>query len=69
MRIFDIIKTELHAEKLKHEEELERVMNNKNLETENKVESIKKLLREITTIEMSITKFKDYTSEDETNDK
>lgn len=62
MRIFDIIKTELLSDKLKQEEELERVINNKNLETNDKVITIKKMLREIAIADASILKFNDYIS-------
>jgi hypothetical protein len=41
MRIFDMIKSELNADKLKAEEELERVINDKSLETNDKVVTIK----------------------------
>ena len=65
MRIFDIIKSELNADKLKVEEELERVINNKSLETNDKVVTIKRLLREVTQIELSFEKWKTYITGDE----
>ena len=64
MRIFDIIKTELLSDKLKHEEEIERVINNKNLETNDKVATIKTLLSVVAMIDASILKFNDYISVD-----
>jgi len=66
MRIFDIIKSELNADKLKAEEELERVINDKSLETNDKVVTIKKLLREVTQIELSFEKWETYITGDET---
>lgn len=66
MRIFDIIKSELNADKLKAEEELERVINDKSLETNDKVVTIKRLLREVTQIELSFEKLKTYITGDET---
>ena len=66
MRIFDIIKSELNADKLKVEEELERVINDKSLETNDKVVTIKRLLREVTLIESAFEKWKTYTTNDET---
>jgi len=65
MRIFDIIKSELNADKLKAEEELERVINDKSLETNDKVVTIKRLLREVTQIELSFGKWKTYITGDE----
>ncbi len=66
MRIFDIIKSELNADKLKVEEELERVINDKSLETNDKVVIIKKLLREVTQIELSFEKWETYITGDKT---
>lgn len=66
MRIFDIIKSELNSDKLKLEEELERVINHKDIDTDGKVKTIKELLREISLLEISFKKFEKYTS-DETN--
>lgn len=62
MRIFDIIKSELNSDKLKLEEEFERVVNDKSLETDDKVATIKNILMEIATIEMAFEKFKGYTT-------
>lgn len=68
MRIFDIIKSELNSDKLKLEEEIERVINNKDLETNNKVTTIKSLLKEVAIIEVSFEKFKTYiTDNDDTS--
>ncbi len=65
MRIFDIIKSELNSDKLKLEEEFERVVNDKSLETDDKIATIKKLIKEIAIIEMSFKKFEGYTTNDE----
>ena len=48
------------------EEELERVINDKSLETNDKVVTIKRLLREVTLIESAFEKWKTYTTNDET---
>lgn len=66
MRIFDIILSELNADKLKAEQELERVINDKSLETNDKVVTIKRLLGEVTQIELSFEKWKKYITGDET---
>jgi len=65
MRIFDIIKSELNTDKLKLEEEIERVINNKSLETNNKVATIKKLLSEVAIIEASFKSFEKMIESDE----
>ena len=66
MRIFDIIKSELQADKMKAEEELERVINNKSLKTDDKVVMIKELLKEIATTESSFNVFEKLTNKDDT---
>ena len=68
MRIFDIIKSELHSDKLRSEEELERVLNNKNLETDDKVATIKELLKKIAISEASFNKFENLVDEPENNE-
>ena len=65
MRIFDIIKSELNSDKLKLEEELERVINDKSLETDDKVATIKKLLSEVAIIETSFKTFEKMITSDE----
>jgi len=65
MRLFNIIKSELNSDKLKLEEEFERVVNDKSLATDDKVATIKKILIDIATIEMAFEKFKGYTTEDD----
>lgn len=65
MRLFDIIKSELYSDKLKLEEEIERVINDKTLNTDDKVSTIKKLLIEVGQIELGFKKFEGYiTTED-----
>ena len=64
MRIFDILKSELTADKLKVEEEIERVINDKSLETNDKVVTIKTLLMEVAVIESAFEKFKTYIDTD-----
>ena len=65
MRIFDIIKSEINSDKLKVEEEIERVINDKTLDTNNKVAIIKNLLKEVAIIESSFEKFKSYIDDDD----
>lgn len=60
MRIFDIIRSELSTNKLKEEEEFERVINNKNLGTDEKVATIKKIIERIAIIEVSFKKLETY---------
>jgi len=60
MRIFDILKSELTADKLKVEEEIERVINDKSLETNDKIATVKTLLKEVALIESAFEKFKTY---------
>ena len=69
MRIFDVIKSELNSDKLKLEEEIERTINNKNLETNEKVTTIKTLLKEVAIIEASFEKFKTYTIDNDDTSK
>jgi len=68
MRIFDIIKSELNSDKLKLEEEFERVINDKTLETEKKVATIKKILKKIATIKLSFEEFEGYITVDNEDD-
>jgi hypothetical protein len=63
MRMLDIIKSDINSDKLKSEEELERVLNDKSLETDDKVATIKKLLREIAISEISFKKLEGYMSD------
>jgi len=55
-RLFNIIVTDLTSDKLKLEQELERVINS-DLETETKTKTIKYLLTTLATTELSLTKF------------
>jgi hypothetical protein len=57
MRLFNIIISEINSDKLKLEEELERLLNNKEIETNDKVNKIKAILREIAITEMSFKTF------------
>lgn len=68
MRIFNIIKTELNADKQKLEEELERIINDKSIETSKKVIKIKKILGEMAIIELSFNKFEDLIKVDDSDD-
>ena len=55
-RLFNIIVTDFTSDKLKLEHELERVINS-DLETEIKTKTIKNILTNLATIEISLTKF------------
>jgi len=69
MRLFDIIKSTLTTEKLIAEQELERVINDKSLETSKKVVMIKGLLNKITLTESSFGVFENLIKPtDETNE-
>jgi hypothetical protein len=69
MRIFDIIKSELATDKLKAEEELERIINDKSLEIDDKVMAIKKKLNDAVIAELSFDRFsKLITPPDDTNE-
>ena len=61
MRIVDIIMSELNSDKLKLEDDIERVLNDKSLNAELKVATIKSLLSKVVSLEMSFIKFKTYT--------
>lgn len=67
MRIFDIIKSEINTDKLKLEEELERVINNKTIDTTERVHKIKTILREIAIAELSFKKFESLIPNDSEN--
>jgi hypothetical protein len=64
MRLLTILKTELAADKLKLEEDLERVINNKDLETNIKVANVKSLLERIAIVKSTFETFEDYLGED-----
>jgi hypothetical protein len=55
-RLFKIIISDLSSEKMKNEEELERIINSV-METDLKISTIKSILREISLTELSIAKF------------
>lgn len=55
-RVFNIIVTNLTADKLKLEEEIERAVNS-DIDTEIKISRIKNLLSNLVTTELSLTKF------------
>jgi hypothetical protein len=63
MRIFDIISSELNLEKLKLEEEFERVVNDKNIVTLKKIKLIKNTLKKIALVELQFNKLSSYTKE------
>ncbi len=67
MRIISIIMTELASDKLKAEEKLQRLINDKS-DLDDNIIKIKKLLNDVVTIDLMIMKWKDYTSVDEPSD-
>jgi hypothetical protein len=66
-RLFKIILSDLTSEKMKNEEELERVINSDN-EIEVKVDKIKYLLNQISLTEISIAKFSGMLTINNNND-
>jgi hypothetical protein len=66
-RLFKIILSDLTSEKMKNEEELERVINSDN-EIEVKVDKIKSLLNQISLTEISIAKFSGMLTINNNND-
>jgi|LakMenE01Jun11ns_1017448.scaffolds.fasta_scaffold8211277_2 hypothetical protein len=55
-RLFKIIISDLTSEKMKNEEELERIIN-LDMETDVKILTIKNILKQISLTELSIAKF------------
>ena len=66
MRLISIILTDLATDKLKAEEKLQRLINDKGDIDEN-IKKIKSVLREIVVIDQMINKWKDYTATDNNN--
>lgn len=65
-RLFKIIISDLTSEKMKNEEELERIINS-DIETDVKILSIKNVLKEISLTEISIAKFSGMLTVNENN--
>jgi len=61
MRIINIVLTDLASSKLKAEEKLQRLLNDKDSDLDNLLIQIKNELKEIALIEMMISKWNDYT--------
>jgi hypothetical protein len=61
MRIINIVLTDLASSKLKAEEKLQRLLNNKDSDLDDVLVEIKNQLREISLLETMITKWNDYT--------
>lgn len=55
-RVFKIITSDLTSDIMKDEEELERIINS-DIEIEDKINTVKNLLKRISIAELSITKF------------
>ena len=64
MRIIDIVKTSIANDKLVLEEELERVMNNKNLETDIKLQKVKTIMINLATTDLAFKKFVELMTND-----
>jgi|TARA_R110000744_G_scaffold132607_1_gene240826 hypothetical protein len=60
MRIINIISNELITKQMKLENELERVLNSNNIETEDRVQLCLKTINELTEVHNNITTFKSY---------
>ena len=58
MRLLSIILTELASDRLKLEEEIERIGNSTNISTEDKINMIKNLAKELAIVELAITRWK-----------
>lgn len=62
MRIINILITSLATDKLKHEESLQRLINDKEMDLDMNIIQIKNQLKEIVLIDQMISKWKDYTA-------
>ena len=69
MRLLDIVKTTLATDKLKLDEEMERVINDKGMNTEVKVNTVKELLNLMVLSELSFKKWETFFDEDKDKDK
>jgi hypothetical protein len=67
-RLFKIIISDLTSEKMKNEEELERIINS-DMETDLKISTIKSILRETSLTELSIAKFSGMLMANDNNNK
>jgi DNA-directed RNA polymerase specialized sigma54-like protein len=56
-RFFKTVMTDFASDILKHESELERIINDQTMETDNKVRTIKMILKQIVDTEQAIAKF------------
>jgi len=65
MRIYTIVLTDLTSDKLKADEDLERLINNKDIEAMEKSLRIRNKLKEIVLIEQSISTWRGYKKEDD----
>ena len=61
MRIINIVLTDLASSKLKAEEKLQRLLNDKDSDLDNTLIQIKNELKEIALLEIMISKWNDYT--------
>ena len=56
-RIFNLVMMDMSVDKLKIEDDLERVINDTNIDIDTKVTTVKKLLYELSNTENAITTF------------
>jgi len=64
MRIIEIVLTDLAKDKLMAEEEMQRLINNKDVDVVSNIALIKSKLNEVVLIEGMISKWKSYTTTD-----
>ena len=67
MRIISLIMTDLATDKLKAEEMLQRLINDKNSDLDDNIIKIKSQLEKIVLIDKMILKWKDYTTTEDDN--
>ncbi len=66
-RIINILLTELTSDRLKHEQEMERIIND-NVEISKKVDLIKQQLKEIVLTDLMISEWRNLTNESDTSE-
>jgi len=64
MRMIEIVLTDLAKDKLMAEEEMQRLINNKDVDVVSNIALIKSKLNEVVLIEGMISKWKSYTTTD-----
>ena len=69
MRIVNIISNELYLEKQKLENELERILNLREISTDNKVKKTLELVNKLSSIDTSMTTWGNYINKEEVEKK